>query len=71
MTFEAHRNPTNSKIAELIKASAENAARMITDPRNGDRWVWPAEQATHAEGAGKLEVPYSRKPGEGDILTLD
>jgi len=69
--FTARQNPTDEEIREIIAASKHKAARRITDPRNGDRWYWPAEQATHAEGAAKLGVPYDRPPGEGDIVTND
>ncbi|MCI5112070.1 MAG: hypothetical protein MRY75_16080 [Marivita sp.] len=64
------KNPPHAAIVAMIKGSREQAARRITDPRNGDEWYWPAEQGTHAEGAAHLGVPYDRRPGEGDIVTL-
>lgn len=66
----ASLNPSPDDIARMIKASTHKAARRIVDPRNGDAWYWPAEQGTHAEGAKTLGVPYDRRPGEGDIVTL-
>jgi hypothetical protein len=71
VTKIATKNPDPEQIADFIRASAHRAARRIIDPRSGDVWVWPAEQATHAEGAERLGVPYDKKPGEGDILTGD
>ena len=56
--------------SNLIGRSKHKAVRRIADPRSGDIWYWKAELATHAEGAEKLGVPYDRRPGEGDILTL-
>jgi hypothetical protein len=62
------KNPTDAEIRQIIASSKHKAARRLEDQRNGDVWVWPAEDATHAEAAVKLGVPYDRKPGEGDIL---
>jgi hypothetical protein len=70
MNFEAKKNITPAEIAALITASKHKAVRRIEDTRNGDFWYWKAELATHAEGAAKLGVPYDKRPGEGDILTL-
>ena len=70
MRFEAKKNLTASEIADLIDKSRHKAVRRITDPRNGDHWYWIAELGTHAEGARKLGVPYDKRPGEGDLLTL-
>ena len=50
------RLPTSS-------AHTQRAARRIIDPRSGDVWIWPAEQATHAEGAERLWVPTTRSLG--------
>ena len=58
------------EIIALIGQSKHKAARRITDPRTGDLWYWKAELGTHAEGAKALKVPYDKRPGEGDILTL-
>jgi hypothetical protein len=69
--FSPTKNPTDSEVRGIIAASKHKAARRVTDPRNGDQWYWPAEQATHAEGAGHLGVPYDRPPGAGDIITDD
>ncbi|WP_305985358.1 hypothetical protein [Roseibium sp. MMSF_3544] len=69
--FTPVRNPTEKQIEAILKASSHNAARQITDPRTGDVYVWPFEQADHATGAKKLLVPYNRPPGDGDVLTLD
>jgi hypothetical protein len=64
------KNPDDDEITAIIRRSRHGAARRIVDYRSGDVWVWPAEIATHAEGAEKLGVPYDKRPGEGDILTL-
>jgi hypothetical protein len=69
--FNPTRNPSDADVRGIIAASKYKAARRITDPRNGDHWYWPAEQATHAEGAAHLKVPYDRPPGAGDIITDD
>jgi hypothetical protein len=68
--FEARKNLTDGEIAAMIRASKVKAVRRITDPCTGDHWYWPAEMATHAEGAEKLGVPYEKRPGKGDIITL-
>lgn len=68
--FKATKNPNNDEIERIIMGSKIKAARRIIDERNGDCWVWDATLATHAEGAKKLDVPYSLRPGEGDILTI-
>jgi hypothetical protein len=70
MNFDAKKNLTDTEAVALIAASKHKAVRRITDPRNGDQWYWRAELGTHAEGAAKLGVPYDKRPGEGDILTL-
>ncbi len=64
------KNPSAAEIAHIIGASVHKAARRITDPRNGDVYVWDAAEGTHREGADQLGVPYERPPGGGDILTL-
>ena len=66
----ATKNPDDATVIGIIRGSRHKAARRIVDPNTGDEWVWPAEEATHAEGAERLGVPYDKKPGEGDILTL-
>ncbi len=68
--FKPSRNPTDHQLAALIRSSRHLAARRITDPATGDLWYWPAEQATHAEGAALLRIPYDRPPGGGDIVTI-
>jgi len=68
--FEARKNLSDAEVAELVTQSKHKAVRRITDPRTGDHWYWPAEMATHREGADRLEVPYDKRPGEGDIITL-
>lgn len=68
--IDAALNPSPEEIARIIQASAHKAARRIVDPLTGNAWYWPAEQGTHAEGASALGVPYDRRPGEGDIVTL-
>ena len=67
--FTPVRNPSPDTIAAMLAASRYRALRLIVDPRTGDRWLWPAEQATHAEGASRLGVPHDRPPGAGDIVT--
>jgi hypothetical protein len=66
--MQAVKNPTPAQTREIIGRSKHQAARKITDPRDGAVWVWPFEQATHAEGAAHLGVPYDRPPGGGDVL---
>lgn len=68
--FEAHKNPDEEAVRALIHGSKHRAVRRIRDERSGDYWYWDAALATHAEGAAKLDVPYDKRPGEGDILTL-
>lgn len=65
------KNPSPPEIAETIRKSKHLAARTIIDARTGDRFVWPFEMATHAEGAAMLGVPYDRPSGSGDVLFLD
>lgn len=69
--FTPEKNPTNARIAEIIASSKHQAARKIADEETGNSWFWPAEQATHAEGAKLLGVKYDRPPGAGDIVTND
>lgn len=71
MTWKPVVNPSDAEIRAMIEGSKFRAARRIVDPRSGDAWLWPAEQATHAEGARRLGVPYDRPPGTGDILVDD
>lgn len=71
MEWTPKQNPDDTAIRAAIAASKHRAARRIIDPRDGTIWIWPAEQGTHAEGAGRLGVPYDRPPGAGDILTID
>lgn len=71
MTWTPIRNPTDVQTRATIRASKHRAARRIVHPRTGDVWLWPAEQATHAEGARRLGVPYDRPPCTGDILVDD
>jgi hypothetical protein len=68
--FEPRKNLSDDEIRDLIKASRLKAVRHITDPRNGDKWYWPAEQATHAWGAEHLGVPYEAYGG-GPVLMLE
>ena len=68
--FAPVRNPSREQIVDLIGRSKHAALRRIVDPRNGDVWVWRAEEATHTEGAASLSIPYDRRPGEGDVITL-
>jgi hypothetical protein len=68
--FEPLKNPSTAAIRALAGKSKHDACRRICDPRSGDFWYWPFEQATHAEGASVLGVPYDRKPGEGDVIFI-
>lgn len=70
MTDFAVKNPDAEVTEDIINGSKHKAARRIYDPATGDAWVWAAELATHAEGAKRLGIPYDKKPGEGEILTL-
>ena len=69
-SFPARKNLDPAAIADLIGSSKVRAVRMITDYRNGDKWYWPAELATHAYGARYLGVPYD-PIGGGLVLVLD
>jgi hypothetical protein len=71
MTWNPILNPTPAEISGAIARSKHRAARRIIDQRNGDIWIWPAEQAFHAAGAALLGVPYDKPAGTGDILTDD
>jgi hypothetical protein len=64
-------NPTAAEVRDLIAACPNKCARRITDTRTGDVWVWPHHQATHAEGARMLGVPYAIAPGQGEVLVDD
>lgn len=64
------KNPSDEQVMRVIRGSPEKAARRIADPRNGDIYVWDAAEGTHRDGADQLGVPYDKRPGEGDILTL-
>jgi hypothetical protein len=68
--FKPLKNPSDVELTALIRASRHCAARRIVDPRSGDQWCWPAEQATHREAADILGIHYDRQPGEGDIITI-
>jgi len=68
--IDAVKNPTYTKILDIISSSRIKTARRLVDPRNGDIYVWDAAQGTHRDAADQLQIPYDRKPGEGDILTL-
>jgi hypothetical protein len=70
MPFTAVHNPNQAQIAELFAASKHRALRRIAD-HNGGYWYWPFEQATHAEGALLLKIPYDRPPGAGDVVFGD
>jgi len=67
--MHAIRNPMPKAVRKIIRGSKLRAARRIVDPRNGDVWVWDASDATHADGAEALGVPYDKPPGLGDVLT--
>ena len=68
--FAPVKNPSPAEIKDLLATSQHKAARRIRDPRTGDHWYWPFEQATHAEGAKVLGILYERTPGEGDVIFL-
>lgn len=70
LMFAPIKNPSDQELVALIRSSPNTTARRIVDPRNGDAWYWPAEQATHREGADTLGIPYDRLPGAGDIVVL-
>lgn len=65
------KNPSDSEVATMIRGSKHKAARMIRDDATGDRYVWPFERATHAEGAELIGITYTRPAGSGDVLFLD
>ena len=66
--FRPTKNPTPEKIRDIIAMSQHEAARRMQDPQNGDWFYWPFEDATHAEGATQLAVPYDRPAGGGDVI---
>ncbi|MGN6582237.1 MAG: hypothetical protein ACTHJV_00885 [Rhizobiaceae bacterium] len=68
--FTPLKNPSDTAVKELLRGSKNGAVRRIHDERNGDFWYWDFDQATHAEGANILGIPYSRRPGEGDVVFL-
>lgn len=70
MPLTAVHNPDQAQIAELFAASKHRALRRIADHKGG-YWYWPFEQATHAEGALLLKIPYDRPPGAGDVVFGD
>ena len=63
-------NPSAAEIKGLILRSRHHAARRIV-AADGTVYVWPFESATHAEAAASLNMPYSLKPGAGDVLFID
>jgi len=69
-SIDAIKNPSNEQIIALIGLSSEAAARRIVCERSGDAWCWPAERASHSEGARIVGAAYTQPPG-GEILTLD
>ena len=69
--FRPSKNPSPEQIRDVIASSEHKMARRIQDPRNGDWHYWPFEDATHAEGAHRLAVPYERLPGDGDVVFGD
>ena len=69
-SIDAIKNPSNKQIVALILSSCERAARRVICERSGDTWCWPAEQASHTEGARIVGATYTQPPG-GEILTLD
>jgi hypothetical protein len=71
VAFTPTKNPSPAVIRDIISASINKCARRIVDQSNGDHWVWAFEQATHAEGAALLGIPYAIAPGLGDVLFAD
>jgi uncharacterized protein (DUF1810 family) len=69
-SIDAIKNPSNKQIIAMIRSSSGTAARRIVCERSGDTWCWPAEKASHAEGARIVGAAYTQPPG-GEILTLD
>ena len=50
-SIDAMKNPTNKQISALIQSSSETATRRIVCERSSDIWRWPADRASHSEGA--------------------
>ncbi|MEW8509002.1 MAG: hypothetical protein AB2598_20140 [Candidatus Thiodiazotropha sp.] len=50
------RNPSNTKIRELITLSSEGAARWIEDKETGDIFYWPSDSAYHNQVAEILHI---------------
>ena len=68
-SIDAIKNPSNEQIIAMIRSSSEIAARRIVCERSGNIWCWPAERASHSEGARIVGATYTQPPG-GEILTL-
>jgi len=66
----AIRDPSQTQLVTMIKASPVRAVRRIICERTGAVWCWPAERASHADGARLVGATYT-KPAGGDVLTLD
>lgn len=60
---------SRAELEGLAKQSPSRTLRRITD-HCGGYWYWPAEQATHAEGAAYLDIPYDLPPGAGEIVVI-
>ena len=69
MSFTPLRNLEGPAIAALVRQSKYGAVRRVRDPRTGDFWYWRCEQATHAQGARRLGIPYDPYGG-GEVLIL-
>ncbi|SDG64861.1 DUF1810 domain-containing protein [Roseospirillum parvum] len=66
----AVRDPSPAELVAMIRNSPHQAVRRIVCERTGAVWCWPAERASHAEGARLVGATYTQPPG-GEILTLD
>ena len=66
--IDAVKNPAPDDIQRILALSPTRTARRLVDEITGDVWVWPAEQATHADAARQLGATYSRPPGAGEII---
>lgn len=66
--FTPIQDATEDDLRALLDQSPSRTLRCIVDPSTGISWCWPAEQATHAQGAERLGVPYFLPPGAGEII---
>ena len=60
--MKLHRNPSTSRIHEIIASSKHRAAKWLVG-FDGVRWYWRPEDATHAWVARALHAPRGHEKG--------